>query len=83
MQETPNNFQPSVSIGGKPTCNLRFAEDIDLMSGTETELQELTTKLENVIKLLRMEIKIDKRKILVNSHNDYAPTNIRINSQKL
>jgi hypothetical protein len=54
------------------------------MAGTETELQELTTKLENVIKkLFLMEINIDKSKIFVNSHNDHAPTNITINSQKL
>jgi hypothetical protein len=43
MKETLVNIQTSVSIGGRPICNLRFADDIDLMVGTETELQELNT----------------------------------------
>jgi hypothetical protein len=53
------------------------------MAKTKTELQELTTKLENVINKFEMEINIDESNTLVNSHNDHAPTNITINSQKL
>jgi hypothetical protein len=80
MQETLGNFQTSVPIGGRPICNLRFA-DIDLMAGTETELQELTTKLKNFIKKFWMEINIDKSKILVNSHNNHTPTNITMGTR--
>ena len=36
----------SVSIGGRPICNLRFADDIDLLGGSEEELQRLVERLE-------------------------------------
>ena len=36
----------SISIGGQPLCNLRFADDIDLTGGSEAELQDLTNRLE-------------------------------------
>jgi hypothetical protein len=48
MQETLNNFQTSVSIGSRPICNLRFADDIGLMAEIEIQLHDSTTKLENV-----------------------------------
>ena len=31
MQETLADYHTSISIGGRPICNLRFADDIDLM----------------------------------------------------
>ena len=31
----------SVSIGGRPLCNLRFADDIDLLGDSDEELQRL------------------------------------------
>jgi hypothetical protein len=58
MQKTLDNFQTLVSIGSRPIDNLRFADDIDFMAGTENELQELTTKLENVINKFGIEINI-------------------------
>ena len=36
----------SVSIGGHPLCNLRFADDADLRRSSEEEPQQLTQKLE-------------------------------------
>ena len=36
----------SVSIGARPLCNLRFADDIDLLDGSEEELQQLTERLD-------------------------------------
>ena len=37
---------PSVSIGGRPLSNLHYADDIDLLEGSEEELQQLTESLE-------------------------------------
>ncbi|KAH3730917.1 hypothetical protein DPMN_056918 [Dreissena polymorpha] len=34
MQETLNDHHTSISIGGKPISNLRFADNIVLMCGT-------------------------------------------------
>ena len=35
-----------VAIGRRPLCNLRFADDIDLLGGSEEKLQQLTENLE-------------------------------------
>ena len=45
MSETQNNYLSSISIGGRPIWNLMFADDIDLIAGTNEELQELTDQL--------------------------------------
>ena len=42
------NFSGTISINGREISNLRFADDIDLIAGTEEELQELTTTLEYI-----------------------------------
>ena len=35
----------SIFVGARPVCNLRFVDDIDLMSGSNVELEDLTNKL--------------------------------------
>ena len=45
MEETLHDHHTSISIGGRPTYNLRFADDIDLMGGSSGELQDLTNRL--------------------------------------
>ena len=37
---------PYIYIGGSPICNIRLADDIDLMGDSENELQGLTTRLD-------------------------------------
>ena len=59
--------QLSLSMGGRPLCNLRFATDIDLLGGREEELQQLTDRLEKTAAECGMEISSDKRKIPINS----------------
>ena len=44
----------SVSTGGRPLCNLRFPDDIDLLGGSEEkELQWLTERLEKTANQFR------------------------------
>ena len=45
MQEILHDHHTSISIGGGPICNLRFADDIDLMNGSYGELQDLSKRL--------------------------------------
>ena len=45
MQDTIQDHHTSISIGGRPLCDLRFADDIDLMGGSSNELQDLTNIL--------------------------------------
>ncbi|GFS13586.1 retrovirus-related Pol polyprotein LINE-1 [Elysia marginata] len=45
MQDALHQHSPTISIGGRPICNLRFADDIDLIAGSQAELQVLTDRL--------------------------------------
>lgn len=45
MQDAVSDFNAPISIGGRPLCNLCFTDDIDLMGGSEAELQDVTTIL--------------------------------------
>ena len=40
----------TISVGGRIINNLRFADDIDLIAGTNSELQELTNRLSEASK---------------------------------
>ena len=52
----------TISINGREISNLQIAYQIDLIAGTEEELQELTTTERR-----GMEISGDKSKIMINS----------------
>ena len=43
MQETFHDHHTFISIGGKPINNLRFADDIDLIDGSNGELKTSPT----------------------------------------
>ena len=45
MRETLDRFQGTVSINGEVVSKLRFADDIDLLAGSEEELIVLTDNL--------------------------------------
>ena len=66
MLDSVTNQPSSISIGGKKFNNLRFADDIDLIAGSESELQTITDALEKTSTAYGMEINHDKCKILVN-----------------
>ena len=82
MQEALDNHTTSISVGGRPVCNLRFADDIDLMGGSNIELQELTDKLADSARAYGMEISAEKSKIMVNSTNDTS-ARITMNGEPL
>ena len=62
MSEALENFEGTVTIGGKQLCNLRFADDIDLMGGSAKELDELTTLLDETSRSYGMSISTEKVK---------------------
>ena len=45
MRNFAEKFNTTISVGGRPICNLSFADDINLMEGSENELQDLATRL--------------------------------------
>ena len=82
MQETLNDHHTFISIGGRPICNLRFVDDIDLMGLTKDELQDLTNRLVDRATACGKEVSTEKKKIMTNSMNNIS-ADISMNSQKL
>ena len=82
MLDTLQDHHTSISIGGRPICNLRFADDIDLMGGSNTELQDLTNKLATTASAYGMEVSSEKSKVLVNSTSNIS-ANITMNGEPL
>ena len=67
MQETLQDHRTTVTIGSRPISNLRFANDIDLMGGSNNELQDLTSRLVTRANSYGMEVSTEKSKVMVNS----------------
>ena len=66
MQEALHNFNAAISINRREISNHRFADDIDLIAGTEEELQELTTLERRMrTRAYGMEISAEKIQIMV------------------
>ena len=62
--------QAGFRISGRKISNLSFADDIDLIAGSNTELQDLTNRLVESSKAHGMEISQEKSKTMVNSKNN-------------
>ena len=69
MQETLHGHHASLFIGGKPLCNVRFADDIDLMGSSNGELQGLTNRLVDRATAYGMEVSTEESRIMTNSTN--------------
>ncbi|GFR73163.1 endonuclease-reverse transcriptase [Elysia marginata] len=67
MIDTPEDHVGTVSFGGRPITNLRFADDIDGLAGNECELASLTEKLDKALSNFGMEVSAEKTKIMTNS----------------
>ena len=65
-----------------PVSNLRFADDIDLMAGSNSELQDLTNKLVARAGACGMKISTVKSKITMNSTST-TNTNITMDGEQL
>ena len=72
MINTLDEYTSTISIGGRKISNLRFADDIDLIAGSNTELQDPTNRLVESSKAHGMEISQEKSKTMVNSKNKCA-----------
>ncbi|WP_419581887.1 reverse transcriptase domain-containing protein [Thiolapillus sp.] len=44
-EEALHDHHTSISFGGRPIYNVRFADDIDFLGGSKGELQDLTDRL--------------------------------------
>ena len=81
MTHALENFNGTISIGGRKITNLRFADDIDGITGEEDELTELVHNLDTAAEKFGMEISAEKTKIMTN--NGTLQRYITIQGQKL
>ena len=72
----------SISIGGRPVCNLRFADDMDLMGGSKGELRDLTNRHVDTAMVHGMEVSTEKSKTMTNSTNNIS-ADFSTNGQRL
>ena len=79
MQETLYDHYTSISFGERFIRSLRFADDIDLMDGSNCELQH---QLVDRATACGMEVSTENSKIMTNSTNNIS-ANISMNGQRL
>ena len=81
MTDALENYDGTVSIGGRTITNLRFADDIDGLAGEE-ELTNLIERLDKASTAYSMEIGAEKTKVTTNNISGIN-TEIKVNGQKL
>ena len=69
MSDALEEHDGKVSIRGKNTTNLRFADDIDALAEEEQELEALVESLNKICTIYKMEISVEKTKLMTNSAN--------------
>jgi hypothetical protein len=82
MAKVLEGTEAGISIAGRLLNNLRFADDIDLLTATEDQLQELVTKLQEVASEMGMDVNKGKTKVMMTSKEN-KEMNIRMNNQEL
>jgi len=64
MRETLDGFQAGLQIGGRMIRNLRYGDDIILLTTLEAELQEFVDRLGRVSCEYSLLINVDKTKVI-------------------
>ena len=67
MTDALEDHAGTVSIGGRTITNLRFADDVDGLAGTETELANLVERLDKTSTAYGMQINAEKTKLMTNN----------------
>ena len=82
MADALEDHKSTVSIGGRTISNLRFADDIDGLAGSELELANLVERLDETFTAYEMQISVEKTTLMTNNTNGIS-SNIRVNGEKL
>ena len=82
MPDALEGREGTVSIRGRTTTNLRFADDIDGLAGEEEALANLVERLDKTSTAYGMEISTVKTKLMTNNTSSIN-TEIKVNGQKL
>ena len=82
MTDALEDHNGTVSIGGKTITNLRFADDIDGLAGSENELVELVDRLDKTSRAYGMQISAEKTKVMTNNSRGFT-TDFTVSGQKI
>ena len=82
MADALEDHKSTVSIGCRTISNLRFADDIDGLAGSELGLANLVERLDETSIAYGMQISVEKTKLMTNNANGIS-SNIRVNGEKL
>ena len=82
MTDALEDHEGTVSIGGRTITNLRFADDMDGLTGEEEELANSVECLDKASIAYGMEISAEKNKLMTNNTSGIN-TEIKVNGQKL
>jgi hypothetical protein len=80
MREALDGYKGGLQTGGRRVSNLRYADDIVLISTSEQELQDLVNRLERVSSKFDLMINVDKTKVMA---TDGTICNICIDNLKV
>ena len=69
MSDALEEHDGKVSIGCRNITNLRFAHDKDAVAEEEQELEALVESLDKTCTRYKMEISVEKTKLMTNSAN--------------
>ena len=83
MTDALEDHQSTVSIGGRCVSNLRFADDIDGLAGSQEELAELIRRFDESCSAYGMEISAEKTKVMTNVHVKDLQTQFRVRDSVL
>ena len=72
MNDALDTHVRTVNIGGRIITNLRFADDIDGLAGSESELNSLIRKIVLKSRAYGMEIRVTKTQITTNSESKFT-----------
>ena len=81
-QHPPGSHQRPNSIGGRPVCDLQFADNTDLKGSSNGELQDFTNRFVDRVTAYGMEVSTENSKIITNSMSNIS-ADISMNGQKL
>jgi hypothetical protein len=82
MEDALEDHKGTVSIGGRTITNLRFADDIDGLAGSQDELASLVEHLDEAATAFGMEISAEKTKTMTNSPQGIT-SEIKVSGTKL
>ena len=82
MTDALENYEGTVSIGGRTITNLRFNDDIGGLAGEEEEVANLVERLDKASTAYGMEISAEKTKLLTNNTSGFN-TETKVNGQKI